>query len=92
MLLPQTSLQEAGVIAERMRERIEQTAFPHAKSQPLRAVTISIGVSTFSASVDTAEQIIWAADRALYEAKNKGKNKISFYETGSSKARKSNDH
>ena len=92
VLLPQTSLQEAGVIAERMRERIEQTEFPYAKSQPLRAVTISIGVSTFSATVDTAEQIIWAADRALYEAKNKGKNKISFYETGSSKARKSNDH
>jgi diguanylate cyclase (GGDEF)-like protein len=92
VLLPQTSLQEAGVIAERMRERIEQTAFPHAKSQPLRAVTISIGVSTFSASVDTAEQIIWAADRALYEAKNKGKNKISFYEIGSSKASNSNDH
>lgn len=80
VLLPQTSLPEAGVIAERMRERIERTQFPHAKSQPLGAVTISVGVSTFTMTVDTAEQIIFAADRALYEAKSKGKNKISFYQ------------
>lgn len=79
VLLPQTSLPEAGVIAERMREKIERTYFPHAKSQPLGAVTISIGVSTFSRTVNTAEQIIWAADRALYEAKHEGKNRISFY-------------
>jgi diguanylate cyclase (GGDEF)-like protein len=80
ILLPQTSLQEAGVIAERIREKIEQTSYPHAKSQPLGAVTISIGMSMFSASVSTAEQIIWAADRALYEAKSKGKNQIRFFQ------------
>jgi len=80
VLLPQTSLPEAGVIAERMREKIEHTQFPHAKSQPLGAVTISIGVSTFNLTVSTAEQIIWAADRALYEAKHEGKNKISFHQ------------
>jgi diguanylate cyclase (GGDEF)-like protein len=78
VLLPQTSLPEAGVIAERMREKIERTQFPHAQSQPLGAVTISIGVSTFNLTVSTAEQIIWAADRALYEAKHEGKNKIAF--------------
>ncbi|HEV7397426.1 MAG TPA: diguanylate cyclase [Pyrinomonadaceae bacterium] len=79
ILLPQTSLPEAGVIAERMREKIVRTKFPHAAGQPLGAVTISIGVSTFSATVDTSDKIIWAADRALYEAKRDGKNKISFY-------------
>ncbi len=79
VLLPQTSLQEAGVIAERMRERIEQTAIPHSESQPLKTITISIGVSTFTETVNGAEQIIWSADRALYEAKSKGKNKIVFY-------------
>src|SRR6267378_897988 len=50
VLLPQTSLHEAGVIAERMREKIERTNFTHAKAQPLGAVTISIGVSTFSST------------------------------------------
>lgn len=80
ILLPQTSAPEASVLAERVRDRIEHTTYPHAKTQPLGAVTISIGVSTFSESVSTAEQIIWAADRALYEAKRLGKNKIGFYE------------
>jgi diguanylate cyclase (GGDEF)-like protein len=79
VLLPQTSLPEAGVIAERMREKIERTQYPHAQSQPHGAVTISIGVSTFSTCVNTAEQIIWAADRALYRAKHEGKNTISFH-------------
>lgn len=78
VLLPQTSLPEAGVIAERMRERIERTHFPHSQSQPLGAVTISVGVSTFTPTVNSAERIIWVADRALYEAKREGKNQISF--------------
>jgi diguanylate cyclase (GGDEF)-like protein len=83
ILLPQTTLPEAGVIAERIREKIESTSFPHARSQPLGAVTISIGMATFSAIVNTAERIIWAADRALYEAKSEGKNQIrSFKDPG----------
>ena len=80
ILLPQTPLNEAGVIAERIRERIEHTNYPHARTQPQGAVTISIGVATFSPIVNTAEQIIWAADRALYDAKNQSKNKVAFYQ------------
>jgi diguanylate cyclase (GGDEF)-like protein len=80
ILLPQTSLGEATIIAERVREKIESTDFPHAKSQPLGVVTISTGVATLSKTVDTAEQVIWAADRALYEAKDEGKNRICSYQ------------
>ena len=90
ILLPQTSLAEAKVIAERVREKIEDTAYPHAKSQPLGAVTISTGISTLSNTVDTAEQIIWAADRALYEAKGEGKNRIRFYQETPLKVVKAN--
>jgi diguanylate cyclase (GGDEF)-like protein len=80
ILLPQTSLAEARVIAERVREKIQDTPYPHGRSQPLGAVTISTGISTLSQSIDTAEQVIWAADRALYEAKGGGKNRIRAYE------------
>jgi diguanylate cyclase (GGDEF)-like protein len=80
ILLPQTSLAEAQVIAERVREKIQDTAYPHARLQPLGAVTISTGISTLTHSIDTAEQVIWAADRALYEAKDDGKNRIRCYE------------
>jgi diguanylate cyclase (GGDEF)-like protein len=79
ILLPQTSLSEAGVIAERMRQQVEEKEYPFGKSQPQGNVTISIGVSTFARQIDTAEKIIAAADRALYNAKTQGKNRIEFY-------------
>jgi diguanylate cyclase (GGDEF)-like protein len=79
ILLPQTALAEAGAIAERIRQRVSTTHFPHGKTQPLGSVTVSIGVSTFSAMINTSENIIAAADRALYQAKNMGKDRIEFY-------------
>ncbi len=79
ILLPQTSLTEAGVIAERMRQRVAETDYPYGKAQPLGTVSISIGISTFAKQIDTAEKVIAAADRALYRAKSLGKNRIQFY-------------
>jgi diguanylate cyclase (GGDEF)-like protein len=79
ILLPQTALAEAGVIADRIRHRVNTTHYPHGKSQPLGRVTISVGVSTFSAIINTSENIIAAADRALYQAKSLGKDRVEFY-------------
>lgn len=79
ILLPQTSLTEAGVIAERMRQRVAETDYPYGKSQPLGVVSISVGISTFARHIDTAEKVISAADKALYNAKSQGKNRIEFY-------------
>ncbi|HEX8141706.1 MAG TPA: diguanylate cyclase [Pyrinomonadaceae bacterium] len=76
ILLPQTTLDEACAIADRIRRRVQRTRFPHGKTQPLGAVTISIGVSTFAPSIDTPAAIIGAADRALYSAKSLGKNQV----------------
>ena len=80
ILLPQTNLQEAGVIADRVRRKINDTAFEHGKSQPLGAVTVSIGLSAFSPALDSAEAIVRAADRALYHAKGHGKNRAYAYQ------------
>ncbi len=79
ILLPQTSLTEAGVIAERMRQRVAETGFPYGKSQPLGVVSISVGISTFARDIDTAQKVIATADRALYSAKNRGKNRVEYY-------------
>lgn len=79
ILLPQTSLSEAGVIAERMRLLVSEKDYPFGQSQPLGTVTISIGISTFAKHIDTGEKVIAAADRALYIAKAQGKNRIEFY-------------
>lgn len=80
ILLPQTTLQEAGVIADRIRRKITETPFTHGKSQPLGAVTVSIGLSAFSPALDSAEAIVRAADRALYHAKRHGKNRAYAYQ------------
>ena len=79
ILLPQTGMAEAGAIADRIRHRVSTTHFPHGKTQPLGKVSISVGVSTFAKNVDTSENIIAAADRALYQAKSLGKDRVQFY-------------
>jgi diguanylate cyclase (GGDEF)-like protein len=84
ILLPQTTLEEAGAIADRLRRQIMTTKFPHGESQPLGAVTISIGLSSLSSSVDSAEAIVRAADRALYHAKSHGKNRAYAYQGATS--------
>ncbi len=79
ILLPQTNISEAHVIAERIRRRIEHTQFPHGQAQPLGAVTISLGIASFGAKLDTPAQVLAAADHALYVAKSNGKNRVEAY-------------
>jgi diguanylate cyclase (GGDEF)-like protein len=80
ILLPQATLDEAGMIADRLRRTIINTRFPHAETQPLGSVTVSIGLSALSPSLDSVEAIIRAADRALYHAKSHGKNRAYAYQ------------
>ena len=80
ILLPQTPITEAAAIAERIRRKVAEASFPFGKNQPLGTVTISIGISTLSKHVDTNVAVIAAADRALYSAKSKGKDRIEIYQ------------
>ena len=74
VLLPQTTSSEAAAIAERIRQRIERTEFPK------RKVTVSIGIASVSAEIESADEIVNAADNALYDAKNQGRNNVQIYE------------
>jgi diguanylate cyclase (GGDEF)-like protein len=75
ILLPQTTLDEAEIIAERIRTNIETTSFPN------RQVTVSIGIASISLEIDTVEKLIESADTALFVAKDKGKNNVQIFET-----------
>jgi diguanylate cyclase (GGDEF)-like protein len=74
VLLPQTPVEQASWIAERIRQRVERTEFPK------RQVTISLGVAGFSNEFDEPKDWITAADMALYEAKEHGRNQVIRYE------------
>ena len=74
ILLPQTTAPEAAMIAERIRQNVEETKFPH------RRVTLSIGVASCSAELCSSPNLISAADKALYEAKRRGRNRVRTFE------------
>lgn len=72
LLLPNTSLEEAKQIGERIREQIEDTTYPH------RDLTVSIGVSANFPLNISPQEIIEFADKALYQAKRTGKNNVQL--------------
>ena len=74
ILLPETKLEAAQRFAERLRRKVETSAFCVA-SNAIRA-TISIGVSEANPSMDTVFDLIKLADRALYMAKDSGRNRV----------------
>jgi diguanylate cyclase (GGDEF)-like protein len=78
LLLPGRDLRAARRIAERLRARIAAAALPHPDSAVAPHVTVSIGVAALAASpARTPEQLILAADHALYAAKARGKNRVA---------------
>jgi diguanylate cyclase len=73
MLLPGTSVTQGIFIANQMREAIEATGF-HFRGSPV-SVTISCGITELRPG-DKAEEAFDRADRAMYQAKNGGRNRV----------------
>jgi diguanylate cyclase (GGDEF)-like protein len=74
--LPETGLDGAVELAERIRVRIEAEQVPRGDGAGAVSVTASIGAASMRGSADGAEPLIAAADAALYEAKRTGKNRV----------------
>jgi diguanylate cyclase (GGDEF)-like protein len=73
-LLPDTSLEAATTIAEALRERVESLDVA-ALTGPL-PLRISIGVAALTSQLATAEDVLTAADAAMYAAKRSGRNRV----------------
>ncbi len=73
LVLPETSLDQAKVVAENLRHEIEICNFHYAKKAV--AITISCGVAEF-AKGDNTDSIFNRADKALYAAKKTGRNRV----------------
>ena len=74
ILLPETSLNSAVAIAERIRTAIESFNFKSLGCQ--HGVTISIGISEFPIHGMETKELVNRADEALYEAKTSGRNRV----------------
>jgi diguanylate cyclase (GGDEF)-like protein len=81
VVLPNTPKEGAFKAAEKIRQALESFPFPNGPSQPLGRVTISGGVASFPMDGRTSTELISAADQALYQAKNRGRNKVCIYRT-----------
>jgi diguanylate cyclase len=77
VVLPQTSLQGATVVAEKIRKAISQVRIRRVdRNEYLGNVTLSIGVACAQPG-DALEKLIERADAALYAAKRAGRNRVS---------------
>jgi len=80
-ILPSTDIKGAAKIAEEMRASVEAENLPHEYSDAADHVTISLGVACIVPTKDnTAEELIEAADQALYRAKKAGRNRLELAE------------
>jgi diguanylate cyclase (GGDEF)-like protein len=78
VVLPRAIMKDAVVIAERIRRSIEAT--PLAAGDEKIHLTVSLGIAAIPAVwPDSKEELIKFADTALYEAKDKGRNRVCFY-------------
>jgi diguanylate cyclase (GGDEF)-like protein len=74
LLLPDTDVEGAGRVAERLRRALETQVILSPEGQPLR-VTVSLGVAGYPEAGGRTE-LVEAADEALYRAKRAGKNRV----------------
>lgn len=76
LLLPNTGAEEALAAAERMRELIEEN-----ETDDDMHVTVSVGVAVYPIHAGDAERLLSVADRAMYESKRSGKNRVTTAES-----------
>ena len=89
VLCRQSSNETVLAQAERIRAKIETSAFPFGEFQPLGKVSVSVGVSCFPECGETFEAVLKHADEALYVSKAKGRNQVTCYSDLTEDERKS---
>ncbi len=80
LILPGTGKKESLFVGERIRRVIEAESFPGENHLPLGRLTISLGVASFPADGTTTNELVHAADLALYRAKELGRNRLVLFE------------
>ena len=76
VVMPETSLEDALRIAERIRRDVAEAPFAVMGGREHLTVTISIGVAASSGPAETPEALLKRADEGVYEAKSRGRNRV----------------
>ncbi|GIW47582.1 MAG: diguanylate cyclase response regulator [Deltaproteobacteria bacterium] len=80
VLLPETDENGAFIVAERIRSKVEGLDIPHSASRVSDHVTVSLGVATMVPQNGlSTDDLVDAADKALYRAKREGRNRICVF-------------
>nr|WP_315392101.1 diguanylate cyclase [uncultured Duganella sp.] len=83
LLFAETDADKAAAMAEAIRAHIEALRIPHPRSTTSAWLTVSIGVATIHPhQLDSTESLFVAADRAMYVAKEGGRNQVRATNTG----------
>ncbi len=80
LLAPETDAAGAHQFAEILRDAVERYPFPGRETQPLGAVTLSLGLATFPQDGQDTTSLIDHADKALYISKHNGRNAVTSWE------------
>ena len=80
VVLPETDVENAFMMAERIRTTIEKAVIPTQHGD--LKVTVSVGAATLNVHATTQEQLINCADAAMYASKKTGRNRSTLYEEG----------
>lgn len=76
MILPDTALEGACMLAEKIRTAVFHLALPHETSQVAPVVSLSLGVATHKGQLQNVAELIKLADSLLYRAKELGRNRL----------------
>jgi diguanylate cyclase (GGDEF)-like protein len=80
VILPNTPVNGAMIVAEEIRQAVASLFIEHSKSTVAHYVTVSLGVAVIQPGQDNhLNELVHAADEALYKAKDSGRNQFSVY-------------
>jgi diguanylate cyclase (GGDEF)-like protein len=77
VILPDTGVKACALVAERIRKAVMTMVVPSNTEKPLPPLTVSIGAAVFPEHGQTLEEIVQASDKALYESKRGGRNRVT---------------
>ena len=75
-MMPDTDIEFAYAVAERLRKSVESTPFTISREPGKLDITISIGIAGSERGGDSADALLHRADQALYRAKRDGRNRV----------------